>query len=226
MDFKEGTHVYTSDGKDVGSVERVILDPDSNEVSGIVVRHGWLFSEDKVVPIRLIENAREDRVVLRQSKHDLQQLPVFEETYYVPANPEAVRNGTVQSYTADYPAPVYPYPPVGTAWWGFGSYFDLPPADNSAPEFTQRTKQNIPEGTVAVKEGARVLSMEGKHVGNVEEIFTDPATNHVTHIVISQGMLFKERKLIPTNWIKSEGEDSVTLTVNTGVIDSLTPYRD
>ena len=33
MQFKQGTHVYTSDGQDVGTVDRVVLDPQTNEVS-------------------------------------------------------------------------------------------------------------------------------------------------------------------------------------------------
>lgn len=51
MQFKQGTHVYTIDGKDVGAIDRVVLDPKTDEVTHVVVRRGWLFSEDKVVPI-------------------------------------------------------------------------------------------------------------------------------------------------------------------------------
>ncbi len=57
MEFKAGTHVYTADGKDVGSIDRVILDPHTNEISGIVVKQGWLFTEDKVISIDLVETA-------------------------------------------------------------------------------------------------------------------------------------------------------------------------
>lgn len=232
MEFKAGTHVYTADGKDVGSIDRVILDPHTNEVSGIVVKQGWLFSEDKVVSMELVASAGENRVTLRQTKHDLSKLPAFEETYYVPLEDE--------DYPADFSekalpmsehAPAaYAYPPVGTEWWGYGGYFGLPPAEPIATseygaDYIQRTKTNIPEGTIAVREGAHVLSMDKQHVGDVEEVFTDPATNRATHILISRGLFLKEHKLVPTNWIKSEREDEVRLTVNTSVVERLPSYE-
>jgi uncharacterized protein YrrD len=225
MEFKEGTHVYTADSEDVGSVERVVLDPRTDEVMGIVVRQGWLFTEDKVVPIGLVESATEDRITLRKSERDLQELPRFEETYYVPAEREAVIGGAGRSYIAGDAAPFYAYPPLGTAWWGYGGYYDLPPTDY-VPGYVERTHQNIPEGTVAIKEGARVMGKDGEHVGNIEKVFIDSATKHATHVVISKGILFKERKLIPTNWINVAGENEVMLTVNSGVVENLIPYRD
>ncbi|MFN8447928.1 MAG: PRC-barrel domain-containing protein [Anaerolineae bacterium] len=40
MQFKQGTHVYTSDNQDVGTIDRVVLDPQNDEVVGLVVRKG------------------------------------------------------------------------------------------------------------------------------------------------------------------------------------------
>ncbi len=152
------------------------------------------------------------------------KLTKFEETYYVPAD-ENEREGGDFAYPQGYAAPMYSYPPLGTAWWGgFGGNMGYAPVA-AAPEYTERVQENIPQGTVAVKEGARVLSLEGDHIGNVEEVFTDAATNRVTHLIISQGLLFKERKLIPTNWIKLAGEDDVILTVKTKVVHNLPDYK-
>jgi uncharacterized protein YrrD len=225
MQFKHGTHVYTSDGQDAGTVDRVVLDPQTNEVSNLIVRKGWLFIEDKVVPIGLVENATEDRVTLRETQGDLQKLPKYEETYYVTAADNgAMKSGNAVPPSGNYTEPLYSYPPVGASWWGAPGYIDYMPVDLQ-PKFTAHVQKNIPEGTVAVREGARVVSREGKHVGDVEEVFTDPTSNRVTHLVISQGVLFKERKLIPTNWIKAESEEEVSLTVETNVVNNLPEYK-
>ena len=224
MQFKKGTHVYTSDHRDVGTIDRVVLDPRSDEVSGVVVRKGWLFTEDKVVPIGVVDSASEDAIQLSKNADDLQQLPEFEETYYVRASDMTPNNDpTTVSEAPPYPDPVYAYPPVGTAWWGYGTLNSYVP--DYPPDYVQKTQQNIPEGTVAVREGARVLSLEGDHVGNVEQVFTDETTNQVTHLVISQGLLFKNRKLIPSNWVQNAGEDDVMLTVSTSVINDLPEYQ-
>ena len=224
MEFKQGTHVYTSDGKNVGSIDRVVLDPSTDEVTDLIVRKGW-FSEDKVVPLGLVETTAEDRVTLNKAEHNLPTLLKFEETYYAPAYDNQPQGGD-SAYPQGYaPAPpMYSYPPLGVDWWGYGGNMDYAPV-TAEPEYRKRVQDNIPEGTVAVKEGARVLSLEGDHIGNVDEVSTDAATNRVTHLIISQGLLFKERKLIPTNWIKLAGEDDVMLTVKTKVVDNLPEYK-
>jgi len=222
MIFKEGTHVFSSDGEDIGTVDRLILDPSTNEVSGIIVRKGWLFTEDKVVPIGLVDTATEERIRLRRSERALEELPEFEETYYVPLSEADFVNDSVTAPVGTA-APLYIYPPIGTPWWGYGSSFGNSPF-GYMPDYAEQTQQNIPQGSVAVKEGARVLSRTGEHVGDIAEVMIDSQTNQATHVVISAGLLFKHHKLIPTNWIKSASEDDVTLTVNTSVVDRLPEY--
>jgi sporulation protein YlmC with PRC-barrel domain len=84
-----------------------------------------------------------------------------------------------------------------------------------------RIEQNIPDGTVAVMEGATVITAEGKHVGNVESILADPSAEEVTHLLISKGLLLKEMKLIPMKWVRSLGEEKVQLRVKQERVDKL-----
>lgn len=232
MKFKHGTHVYTSDERDAGTIDRVVVDPSTDEVRELIVRKGLLFTEDKVVPIHLVESATEDRVTLADTENELNSLPPFEERYYVApdgytdderAGLEAAEDVGIESDVDRYVEPLYSYPPLGTPWWSYGTY-GVPPVGVEIP-YPERVRQNIPEGTVAVKEGARVYSSDGKHVGNIEEIFTDEASKRATHYVISKGLLFKESKLIPTNWVKVTGEDEVNLSVATNLVENLPPYN-
>ena len=66
MQFVQGAGVYTADDQQVGHVDRVVIDPKTLEVTHIVVQKGFLFTEDKVVPLDLIAEANEDRVALRE----------------------------------------------------------------------------------------------------------------------------------------------------------------
>src|SRR6266545_4349468 len=108
MQFKQGTGVYTSDGRDVGRIDRVVLDPKTKEVTHIVVRKGFLFTEDKIVPLSLIASALEDQVRLRPDAGDLGALPPFEETHYIPVD-EAEARGA--NYPVGLASPLYWYPP-------------------------------------------------------------------------------------------------------------------
>jgi hypothetical protein len=121
---------------------------------------------------------------------------------------------------ADYAAqPYYWYPPLG-----YGPIAS--PAVAGGPAVRAEKERNIPEGTVALKEGAGVFDKNGDHVGNVERIFTDPLTQQATHFVISSGFLFKERKLVPIHWMRHFEEDKVYLDVGSKFLDRLPPYID
>jgi uncharacterized protein YrrD len=215
MQFKEGANVFTADGDRVGTVDRVVLDPDTKEVTHLVVQKGFLFKEDKVVPMSLVGPATEDRVTLREDADGLEKLPDFEESHYVPVE----QKSRPQPGPAEWARPLYLYPPVG-AWWATGGY-----AAFARPQFVAKTERNIPEGTIALEEGAKVISSDGKHVADVERIFTDPLEDRATHLLISEGLLLKEKKLIPTKWITHILEDAVHLAVDSDFVDSLPEYR-
>jgi uncharacterized protein YrrD len=88
------------------------------------------------------------------------------------------------------------------------------------------TTRNIPADTIPLKEGVDVVSSDGKHVGDVERLFVEPNSTRATHFVISQGLLFKDRKLVPAHWVKSVGEDKVQLTVTSSVLEQLPSYEE
>src|SRR5258708_33678638 len=141
MQFKDGCRVLTASGQDVGKIDRVVINPRTKAVTHVVVRKGLLLTEDKVVPIGAVASATPDRVVLFQSADNLDRFPPFEETHYVPVNSDAVG----VDYQTGYARPLY----IST-------------------DFIGETERNIPENTVALKEGAEVISADGESVGTVE----------------------------------------------------------
>jgi uncharacterized protein YrrD len=211
MEFKDGAKVYMADGDLAGSIDRVVIDPHTKTVTHVVVRKGFLFTEDKVVPLDLVAGTTEDLVTLREDAGDLDALPLFEESHYVPLDDV----DKPASYSADNASPIYWYPPFGGAWYGAPVYPEV--------AYMTRTEQNIPEGTVGLKEGAKVVSADGVHVGDVERVFT--VGDQATHLLISQGLLFKENKLIPTTWVSSITEDEVTLSINARMLERLPAYE-
>lgn len=215
MQFKEGAKVFTSDGERVGTIDRVVLEPDTKEVTHLVVKKGFVFTEDKVVPMSLVGPATEDRVTLRQDAGDLEELPAFKETHYVELDGEyGPASGSPRLVR-----PLYWYPPLG-AWWTTGAY-----AAYGRPQYVARTEENIPQGTVALEEGARVISRDGQHVGDIERVFTDPLEDRATHLLISEGLILREKKLIPTRWMTHVLEDEVHLSVDSELVESLPEYQ-
>ena len=218
MFFKEGATVYTADHEKAGTIDRVVFDPHTKEVTHLVILKGFLFTEQKLVPIDLIESVLDDNVFLR-TPSGLLDLPDFEETYFLTLADDELQPDDRTTVTR----PVFWYPPIGRAWWGNPA---APHLDHPDLPYTTKTEQNIPEGTVAMKEGAKVITADGEHVGDVERVFIDLNSDRATHFIISQGLLLKERKVVPTLWVRKVGEDQVQLTVTSSFINQLPEYEE
>lgn len=217
MQFNTGAKVVTADGEQAGSVDRVVLDPETKEVTHLVVRKGILFTEDKVVPMSLVGPSTKEQVTLRQNAGDLEDFPVFEESHFVHAN----RRRRPEPEAATHQAPgLFWYPPVGYSQ-SAGGFARTPGAG-----YVHQTRRNIPEGTVAIEAGARVIGSDGEHLGDVERVVTDPQANRVTHFLISEGLILKEKRLIPTDWITNFGEGALHLSVGSEFVDSLPEYEN
>ncbi len=230
MKFKEGTSVYTAEGEQVGEIVRVVIDPRTNEVTHLVVEKGFLFVTDRVVPIALVDTATVERVVLREDVEDLESLPRFEQAHYVSVEAlEDAGRAAPDKAAADDAAKrrgsLYWYPPVGAAWWGAPGYLGYGHFGYPVPPYVVETERQIPEHTVPLKEGANVISRDGEHAGDVEAVFTAPQDKWATHLLISQGFLFEEEKLVPTPWIDEITGDEVRLAVSSQLLDSLPEYE-
>lgn len=236
FELQEGTGVYTPGDEQVGKVSGFVVDPATHEVTHIVVQKGWLFPEDKVLAFDMIQSADEDKVVLKENIGDIDQLPAFEETHFItPRDANITREGGSmpveerrraeiiqeeanegRSAALSVAPAYYWYPPHGYVGYPVG-YYGLPPME---------TVRNIPADTIPVREGTDVMSSDGEHVGDVERLFVEPASNKVTHFVISQGVFFKDRKLVPAHWVRSAEEDKVHLSVNSALLDQLPSYEE
>jgi hypothetical protein len=155
------------------------------------------------VPVDLIAETTENQIVLHNQTEDLESFPSFEEERIITENDQFSSPG-------EAPKVIY-----GVS----GMVTTVVP--NPEDRIVTRMEQNIPEGTVALKEGAKVLTADDKHLGNVDRILADPSDERATHLIITQGLLTKERKLIPMQWVSLLGEESVHLGVTEAEISEL-----
>jgi uncharacterized protein YrrD len=204
IQFQKNAAVLAADGEQVGSLNRVVVNPSSKVLTGIVFRTGTLFNqEEKVVPIEWVSKTTADHIVLNKTAGDADAFPPLEEEHII--DEESVERSDISIQPMVYGAPVFGTPVPAT----------------SGEQFVTRVDQNIPEGTVAMKEGARVISADGKHVGDVERVFTGVPNEQITHLLVSRGKIKKKTKLVPIDWVGNMNEDEVNLLVNKVSIDNL-----
>ena len=209
MEFKRGASILTRDDQEVGHIDRVVIAPKTKQVTHIVVRKGFFFTKDKVVPIDWVVAGQKERIALRVDADKLAQLPDFEEIHYVASNGDDL--GHERSARTDMAPALYGYPP----------YMAAPIIPYTDPSYVKETKVNIPDDTVAVKEGAQVIASDGKHIGTVELVFTNSTTDRATHFLISKGLLITEKKMVPIEWVDSFDKDEVRLAVGSSIVEAL-----
>ncbi|MGH2607305.1 MAG: PRC-barrel domain-containing protein [Anaerolineales bacterium] len=209
MRFKQNAPVTTQEGSDIGHIDRVVLDPKTREVTHVVVRKGLVLTEDKVVPVDLIESAADDKVAIRGAASDVEALPPFEEKHFVQAETGPTGSAPGDAPALNWYSPMGPLPPMG--WAGPTA---LPPVE---------TERNIPEGTVPLKTGAKVIAADGKKVGLVEGVITASPQDRATDILVARGGLLrkKTKKLLPIGWVKEVREGGVYLTVASSAVEEL-----
>ncbi len=216
MQFKEGAKVLTADGEDVGTVGLIVIKPQTKEVTHLIVQKGFLFGEDKVLPVDWVMSAEADHVTLRAdiSEDDLEDLPDYLEM-------EFAHIATLEAPAGDEePRQLYWQPPIGLTWWHYPHFAGYP-----ISPYVRATERNIPDDAVVLQQGDDVISSDGEHVGDVERLFTEPIDERVTHLLISEGLIFKEKKLVPITWVNRVAEGRVYLTVDSDFLDRLEAYE-
>jgi uncharacterized protein YrrD len=78
MEFMKNAPVFTAKHELVGHVARVVVDSQTKEVTHIVIRKGFIFAENKVLPISLIASGGE-QIMLCENAGDLHAFPRSEE---------------------------------------------------------------------------------------------------------------------------------------------------
>jgi uncharacterized protein YrrD len=210
VEFVKGADVFNAAGERVGTVSRVVIDVKTSDVTDLVVDRGSLFPDEKVIPIELLDTATEDRISLRETNQRVDDLPNYETTHYVRVDQKGA-----------------PYNNLETSYWYPPINFQTP-APGRMPavpvELDTRTEPGIPEGRIAISEGAPVISADDQHIGNVEQVIMNSEGNAVTHFVIGKGLLLKEHKLVPSFWASSMDEEKIRLSVDSSLFDRLPDY--
>ncbi|MFO7942969.1 MAG: PRC-barrel domain-containing protein [Anaerolineales bacterium] len=215
MILKYGTDVVKNNGEKVGKVKEVVIDPRTDEVSHVILEKGIILLKDKVLPISLVEDVNEERVKLYPLDHSLDSLPDYEEEQFV----EIRDNKKQRQPVAGSPPILITYPPVRP--YPVGQHIK----DEHEMRVVKKEIKNIPHDVQPIQEGEKVVTLDGHHIGDVERLILDHQTDKATHLIISEGVLLVEKKVVPVEWINEYDEDEIHLAVDRHVIENLPEYQ-
>jgi sporulation protein YlmC with PRC-barrel domain len=165
--------VRASDGEDIGSVDRAIVDPHTNEVTHIVVRTGAIFGRDIMVPREDLErgNQEGDTLHLTLTKEEMERLPDFVAEQYMPPPPAWVGPAGYGFPSSSYVWPVAVDPTMGV----------MPiavPVDDEEIEDPD---------VVTITKGALVLDRNADDIGVVDDVRFDGDTGRLQGFVLRVG---------------------------------------
>jgi nucleotide-binding universal stress UspA family protein/uncharacterized protein YrrD len=214
MDISIGADVVGTAGK-LGEVHRVIVDARTDRVTDIVVKHGFLFGRERVVPLSHVTGVENGVIRLDLDEKGFEALDGFSDDRYRAPDPNyvgppgfrreeflmdvAVATGPVQGLAGGA------VPPLG-----------YPGGQQLSPDDTARP---------AVSAGTPILDSEGQEVGEVHDMDFAADTGAPTRLVLRKGFIFKDETEIPVSMIQNISDDGVMLNVTKAEVEQLAEKR-
>jgi uncharacterized protein YrrD len=209
MQVALGAKVRTADGKHVGSIDKLILEPDSGDVRAIVVQKGLLFHDDIEIELDGIVGVDGDVVQVRYTEKQLGDLPrFFEGSYTTP--PPAYRARYADQFGPTESALLWPA--GGAASPDTALYGTEATGDVGDEVRAMHLEQDI--SNAVIEEGSEVRSRDDEKVGSVHRALFDPATGRPSALVVRKGFLFTEDVELPASLIASVDDGVVYLNVD------------
>jgi len=165
--FTIGAEVSCTDGP-CGTLTRMVLDPVADVVTHLIVQPRREHEPARLVPVELVDSAA-DGIRLKCAVADFESLDPAREEQFIASD-----NDVPDYRTTDTVA--WPY-------FGYRGARGHLEADDA-----------IPPGEVEVQRGEHVNATDG-HIGQVEGLVIDPASHHVTHVLLQEGHLWGRKQV-------------------------------
>jgi sporulation protein YlmC with PRC-barrel domain len=203
FEIRTGALVVATDGE-VGRTDGVVVDPETGEVSGLVVRAVLQLGNDLLIPVEAVSEATEDLVRLRCAIDELRSLPPLDR----------------HNFTR--PAPEWPLP-TGHAAENVLVRRPGPPVRDGLR--STRPDQLVDLSTeVKLRPGQTVVNAEGE-VGPLDLVLLDATTGQVTSLVVQRGGLAGRATLVPPDLVSAVRGDQIVLRATREQLRQLPEYR-
>ncbi|HET7034485.1 MAG TPA: hypothetical protein VFI42_02280 [Thermomicrobiaceae bacterium] len=166
MRVEFGKPVVSSDGKQIGRVERLVLGPDS-ELQALVMHHAGLHARNRIISPEQIGGTDDDGTIrLALTAQQAEGLPALMERQEI--TPTAAEHADVP-----YPLEGIGGGPImwrsGPSGAGFHHYFEIRAAYDSAPVDAPTIQQQSSVGadSVVLGGGTDVMGSDGKKLGSL-----------------------------------------------------------
>ncbi len=203
-ELKIGAAVFCTDGK-VGELYRVVLDPETLEVTDIIVREEGLDAPSRVIPMEAVADWDEEKVELNLSREAFRHHREYREEEFVPA--------TAAEGYAEGEAIIW------------GSVYQTLPPQFYIPVVRERVKEGVPADRPVLRRGLPVFSTDGKKLGTLDHLLIERETGRIAYLAVRKGLLLQHSRLIPVEEIAEITDEGVTLKLTLEEVCKLPHFK-
>lgn len=194
-------------GGRLGEVQRFIADAASDRVTDLVIKHGFLFGRERIVPLAHVQGVVDGTVYLDLDEHGLEAMDPFTDEPLRGPDPDYVGppdkdlegthrgNMVYEALAAGGPT----FPLAAEKPLGYPGGEQLSPDNLSRP---------------AIGRGTPVRDAGGDEVGAVAEMGINADDGRVTSLAVRSGLLGARTVSLPAPWVRALSDKGVILSVS------------
>jgi osmotically-inducible protein OsmY len=206
-DLRIGAQVHCKDGR-CGKLLALVTDPETDQVTDLVVEKGLLLKKDRVIPLAKVIKSTDEEVHVALGRDEMSDYPEFDEKQLRVEGP-----GYDKSEEYGRQARVHD-----------AGYYGQPGSVPALPQLRQeiQVEAGVRSKSIVIGRGTEVKTVEGD-VGRVDHVLVDPKTGDVTYVVVDPG-LFGKALAIPMDFVRQIGQEGITLDIDEDDLEKMPPY--
>jgi uncharacterized protein YrrD len=217
IDVRLGSSVISSDGKRVGKVDGLVIDPDSKSMLEIIVHQGFVFSTDRVIDVMYIDRIDEDGAVhLTVNADKADQMPPLVTRDYAVAS--SMRQAPIPATIGRGPTTIDPLMwrsgPAGRGMQSTSEAEYLVAVASAAPV---EVRSDLPDESVVIDTGTDVVTVDGEKIGTVDDVLYDE-NGKLTGFIIKAGRFQHHDMTVPISNVAVITKRYVRLKVDTETV--------
>ncbi len=192
-ELKIGATVFCTDGK-VGELYRVVIDPETLDVTDLIVREEGLDAPARVVPMDEVADWDESCVKLAMDRESFRRCREYREEEFVPATESL-------GYTQE----------EAVIW---GTVYQTLPPQFYIPVVWERVKEGVPADRPVLRRGLPVFAADGRKIGTLDHLLIERKEGRIAYLAVRKGLLLKHSRLIPVEEIEKVTDEGIYLKLS------------
>ncbi|HEY2597837.1 MAG TPA: PRC-barrel domain-containing protein [Candidatus Dormibacteraeota bacterium] len=207
-DFHLGAAVHSSDGREIGTLSRLIVGKDDLRLKAFVVKENrrfsghllspgsWLLADEAIVPRGEVSSVSRDHVVLKLTANNVRNLPAYLSYRY--GDETATQGLTEEAISALSASPAIP-----------SSLEQV--ANKGADELEIEGGENV------------MLGHTGKRLGTVKDVLFDDS--ELVGVVILPDGVFKQEVILPRRFLQRSDDLALFAGLTDDDVEQLKPFE-